>query len=142
MSKLRWCPQLRVVAGYREPLGSQMIKAKSNRIILTIAFLIVFAGGSYCGYIFSRWTSANQAGADSLRRVQFQGRLEGYQPSCEDLTSKTPIIHSKEHDYIVVLATDGYFYVFGFNAEAGKPPVATWWGASIDEARRQECGSK
>jgi len=119
-----------------------MIKVKTNRIILTIAFLIVFVGGSYCGYIFARWTSTNQAGADSLRREQFQGRLEGYQPSCEDLTSKKPIIHSQGNDHIAVLPTESYFYVFGFNAESGKPPLTTWWGAAIDEARRQECGSK
>jgi hypothetical protein len=118
------------------------MKPKTNRIILAIAFLAVFAAGTYCGYVFSFWTSANRAGVDSLRKDQFQGRLEGYQPSCEDLTSKTPIIHSKENDYIAVLATDTYFYVFGFNAEAGRPPLISWWGAGIDEARRQECGGK
>jgi len=77
------------------------------------------------------------------RQLALSNRIEGFTPSCEQLTklgTYGPLTFGQ--DTIVLVVEKGVFHVFGFNNSPGTPPSTSWWGADRSSLMEQACQSK
>jgi hypothetical protein len=104
-----------------------------------IAVSIGLMAGAFLGYYAARLGPAEKTPVGAAEAT-FRERVEAYAPTCSQLSQPGrhgPLTLGTTTLYVRV--QEDYFYVVGLETPAGGPPMAFWWGAGRDEARRQAC---
>jgi len=108
-------------------------------LIALIGFVLGVVVGLPVGWL----QSLRDQQAITDRQLALSNRIEGFTPSCEQLTklgTYGPLTFGQ--DTIMLVVEKGTFHVFGFNNSAGVPPSTSWWGADRPSMVEQICQHK